>query len=143
MLRPDPLGRRGESDLMKFARYYGSPVSEFYDTSIESMLRKSSVIYGSMFSFGYFEAYLTGASVMQRWSAGMAAVNRYSGAKLATSSSVTPVVLGLYAHKELGETVTGNIGMEPIPGSGGGYSNPMGGSDEHYYPFKSFFDWIF
>ena len=52
---PDPLGRRGKPDVVRFLEYYGSPITEFYDTSVTSMVKKASVIYGSMFGFGYFE----------------------------------------------------------------------------------------
>lgn len=44
---------------------------------------------------------------------------------------------------ELQQTLHSNVGMEEIPGSEGGYTNPMGGSDETYYPFKGLVDYIF
>ena len=46
------------------------------------------------------------------------------------------------AASELQETLHSNIGMEPIPGSGGGYTNPMGGTGETYYPGKGVVDWV-
>ena len=58
------------------------------------------------------------------------------------ASSAAPV-LGVASAVELSKTKTGNIGMRSIPSSGGGYSNPMGGSDETYYPFKGVIDAIF
>lgn len=140
---PDPIGRRGKSDIVRFLEYYGSPITEFYDTSVTSMLKKASVVYGSMFGFGYFEAYMRGATVMQRWNAGLAAVSRYSGARMAFSSTIMPTTFALYTHRELGKTMTGNLGMKEIPGSRGGYTNPMSGGDETYYPFKGLIDYIF
>jgi len=41
---------------------------------------------------------------------------------------------------ELQSTLHGNLGMEEIPGSMGGYSHPMGGGDSSYHPFQWFFD---
>lgn len=142
---PDPLGRRGKSDIVRFLEYYGSPITEFYDTSLTSMVKKASVVYGSMFGFGYFEAYMRGATVLQRYHAGLVAASRYSGARMAFSSSIMPVTAALLTHRELGKTMTDNIGMQEIPGSRGGYTNPMGGSDdnEFYYPFKGTIDYIF
>lgn len=50
--------------------------------------------------------------------------------------------VGVIMASELQETLHSNIGMEEIPGSGGGYSNPMGGSGETYYPFKGIVDYF-
>lgn len=41
---------------------------------------------------------------------------------------------------ELQSTLHGNLGMQEIPGSMGGYSHPMGGGDSSYHPFQWFFD---
>ena len=51
-----------------------------------------------------------------------------------------PVVAGGVSAYELSKTKTGNLGMQSIPGSSGGYTNPMGGGSDSYYPFKGFFD---
>lgn len=141
--QPDPFGRRGKPDIQKFLEYYGSPITEFYDTSLTSMVKKASVVYGSIFGFGYFEAYMSGATVLQRWNAGMAAAARYSGARMAFSSTITPVTIALLSHKELQTTTRKNLGMQEIPGSRGGYTNPMAGGDETWYPFKGLIDYIF
>jgi len=65
----------------------------------------------------------------------------------AVARSSAPAIVGTAAFvsaRELQKTLHANVGMEPIPGSGGGYSNPMGGgSDETYYPFKGLVDRIF
>ncbi len=51
-----------------------------------------------------------------------------------------PVVAGGVSAYELSRTKTGNLGMQSIPGSGGGYTNPMGGGSDSYFPFEGFFD---
>ena len=70
-----------------------------------------------------------------------------SGNMFGTAVTFAPVAVGaaavLIAGSELSKTKTGNLGMQEIPGSRGGYSNPMGGGDSDYYPFKGFFDWLF
>ena len=60
--------------------------------------------------------------------------------------AAVPVVVStavVISASELSKTKTGNLGMQEIPGSQGGYTNPMGGGDSNYYPFKGFFDWLF
>lgn len=49
------------------------------------------------------------------------------------------------AQYELSKTKISNVGMEPIPGVTGAYSNPMGGSfdNDFYYPGKGIIEWIF
>lgn len=49
---------------------------------------------------------------------------------------------GVVMASELQTTLHSNLGMEEIPGSRGGYSNPMGGSSETYYPFKGLVDYF-
>ena len=51
-------------------------------------------------------------------------------------------VLAAVSAVELSRTKTGNIGMQQIPSSGGAYTNPMGGGDDNYYPFKGLVDLI-
>lgn len=53
--------------------------------------------------------------------------------------------LAAAAQYELSKTKISNVGMDPIPGVAGAYSNPMGGSSdsEFYYPGKGIIDWIF
>jgi len=68
-----------------------------------------------------------------------------AAARPAVFAAVSPaalVVASAVMASELQETLHSNIGMEPIPGSGGGYTNPMGGSGETYYPGKGVVDWI-
>lgn len=86
-------------------------------------------------------AWLTGQSYVSLGSSIFTAVTGTTpGAVLAPVIGVTAaVVLG----NELQTTMHSNVGMEPIPGSGGGYSNPMGGSDDFYYPGKGIIDYIF
>ena len=58
-------------------------------------------------------------------------------------SYVAPAVIAVTAGvvaSELQTTLHGNLGMEEIPGSMGGYSHPMGGGDSSYHPFQWFFD---
>jgi hypothetical protein len=58
-------------------------------------------------------------------------------------SYVAPAVVVVSAGvvaSELQSTLHGNLGMEEIPGSMGGYSHPMGGGDSSYHPFQWFFD---
>ena len=53
---------------------------------------------------------------------------------------LTAVVVG---HSELSKTVTGNIGMQPVPHVSGAVTHPFeGGSDEIYYPGKGIVDWF-
>lgn len=61
----------------------------------------------------------------------------------AVGSQVVPAVGATVVALELQQTLHSNVGMEEIPGSNGGYTNPMGGSDETYYPFKGLVDYVF
>ena len=53
--------------------------------------------------------------------------------------------LAAAAQFELSKTKISNVGMEPIPGVAGAYSNPMGGSSDNdfYYPGKGLIEWLF
>ena len=55
-----------------------------------------------------------------------------------------PVAIMAAAQVELSKTKVSNLGMEPIPGVEGAYSNPMGGSsgNDFYYPGKGLVDWF-
>jgi len=62
-------------------------------------------------------------------------------AALSRATGVASFVVGTgVVASELQSTLHGNLGMQEIPGSMGGYSHPMGGGDSSYYPFQSFFD---
>lgn len=51
--------------------------------------------------------------------------------------------VGVLVASELQKTLHSNIGMQEIPGSQGGYTNPMGGSgSDTYYPGKGLVDWV-
>lgn len=86
-------------------------------------------------------SWLTGQSYVSASSAAFTAITGVSpGVVLAPVAGIaTAAVLG----SELQRTLHSNVGMQEIPGSRGGYSNPMGGgSDESYYPFKGLVDYI-
>lgn len=55
-----------------------------------------------------------------------------------------PVAVIAAAQVELSKTKVSNIGMDPIPGVAGAYSNPMGGSsgNDFYYPGKGLVEWV-
>lgn len=64
----------------------------------------------------------------------------YAARHAASIGTVAAVAgTGLVAS-ELEKTLHGNLGMEEIPGSRGGYTHPMGGGDSSYHPFQWFFD---
>lgn len=85
-------------------------------------------------------AWLTGQTYVSTSSAIFTAVTGSTpGAVLTPMAGITAaVVLG----NELQTTLHSNLGMQEIPGSGGGYTNPMGGSGETYYPFKGLVDYF-
>jgi hypothetical protein len=132
-----------------YGLYHG--ITESFDEDIPFSIKARNAALGGA-SHGLYVSTLTHHAIkMQNYQ--IAIKGYYSGPThgwamyrwLITRALVPTVVVsaGVVAATELSKTKTGNIGMQPIPGSGGGYSNPLGGSDETYYPFKSFFDWIF
>ena len=85
-------------------------------------------------------AWLTGQSYVSTTSAMFTAVTGVTPGTviLPMAGIATAAVLG----NELQTTLHSNIGMQEIPGSGGGYTNPMGGTGETYYPFKGLVDYF-
>lgn len=95
---------------------------------------------------------LATAYAVTAWATGQTYVSMGSAIFTAVTGSspgvVVAPVLGVTAAVVLGNelqtTLHSNVGMEPIPGSGGGYSNPMGGSgDDFHYPGKGIIEYLF
>jgi hypothetical protein len=67
----------------------------------------------------------------------------YRGVTSPGFSLAALVAVEAYMVSELGKTMTGNIGIQTVPGVPGAVTHPFeGGSDEIYYPGKGLVDWI-
>ena len=88
-------------------------------------------------------AWLTGQTHVSLGSAAFTAITGVSpGQALAPALPIVGITAAVIMVNELQTSMHSNLGVQEIPGSQGGYTNPMGGSGETYYPFKGLIDWI-
>ena len=122
---PDPLGRRGRSDIIEFADWYSSPFRNPLEWNLELAFQRSVRAYGTWFALGYAEAYLSGAPVSARYLSGLRGVRAGASWKFLLPRIAIPLTvasIGIYLVSKippdtgtLKQTIAHRGGHAPYP----------------------------